>query len=199
MAKAADDIFRTKYSTSDTRDAELGIYEQQNAAAAKALRSKYGADALQRLTWSDFAACPLIGGGGKYPTRKDLAQYGYAPTPLIGGKLLAGRLPTVLTSRVPIWGDRILNPDLFVVAFVVLLVLVLLGGYAVVRHYRRRARVKAQLRAVSPSDPDAHWKRLVLDYEAEGYDMTKYREYYHMGAKNSGGHVHTTAAKHHAP
>jgi hypothetical protein len=207
-ATKRDMLFRTKYSPagllsgSAVRNKELEVLQGDIAANSSRLRSKYGDAAPVNAGWVDFTRCLWNADGSRggphgnvFFDRDDLVALGYQPQPLFAVSALKGRLPSSLTRRVPVWFDRIFDPDLAVV-FLFLVVAALLvtilfkvhrwskgkvAREAAAKEFtRRRLEASDPFRGTRfesfPADPDDRWRRLVPAYEAEGYCMEDYRK-----------------------
>ena len=82
----------------------------------------------------------------RYPTRKDLVLLGYKPNPIIGTTALAGKVPRKWsTPLIPIWMDRVMQPELAVVV-----VFALSRYYLCCDHLRRISLVQGRLPPAPP-------------------------------------------------
>ncbi len=214
LATKRDMYLRTKYSpvgllsgtARDIRNKELAILQTSLDLDLAHIREKYGAAAPAQISWNDFTDClwnpdGSPGGpyGNQYYGRADLASLGYQPQPLVGATAFQGQLPPKLTNAIPIWVDRILNPDLAVVFLFVLLVAVfailVYRSYVWTQHAPERARAAKEALRVEkekddpyrgtsfesyPADPNAKWQQLIPRYEKEGYCMESYRKKWGM-------------------
>ena len=139
MATKRDIYFDILYSPSEFLTSERRASRKELARGVKnsidisqtRLEKLYGTGTPLNIRWSDFPLClwnPDGSPGGNfnnvYFSRNDLSGAGYAPRPLLGGKLLEGKLPQKITSKIPVWTDKIFNPDLLVVLIFAFLVLV---------------------------------------------------------------------------
>lgn len=185
-----------------TRQQEIENYEGMIDQAANSLRSEFGPTAPVHVKWSQFPKClwnvdgsPDGPNQNKYIERNDLAGAGYSPQPLIGGETLEGGLPDTITKSMPVWLDGVFNPDYAAVVIFVLLILIfailLYKAYKWEQKAPERARMAAakrhrELEATDPyartsfpsypEDPKAKWLPIIQQYEAQGVDMTAYRE-----------------------
>ena len=209
LAGRRDLYFKTQYSPADLLAgdatvrqkvlANIGASIDQNRAAVLAA---YGPDApVDDITYWRMQRCLASKDGragafgNTYIDRQTLqAQASYAPQPVIGGRLLEGRVPPALTRLLPVAADRIMNPSLMMA---VILIIVLAVLWVLVLKVRKghgdayaagvRARVAAEEKANldnpfgylgSPYvvDKKDEAREKVLEYEARGYDMSAYRE-----------------------
>lgn len=211
LATKKDMYFKKKYDPSGLvsgsarmiRKDELGALQNDIDADTTRLEREYGLDAPTDITWDDFTEClwnPAGYPGGphsnKYFEREDIKLLGYRPQPLFGAKALEGALPATLASHVPVWLDRVFNPDLAIVLIFVVLVVVFAA--LMYRAHRpapapsekgdplhEKGGTQPSPREAAPESPEAVWKALVPAYEAEGYDMAAYRE--KLGMPPKGG------------
>jgi len=183
------------------RAGKLKAFQADIAAAAETLQNTYGAGPPE-AEWKDFTQClwsPDGGPGGPngntYLSRRDLYAAGYQPHPALGGDFLFGELPAPVTDRVPVWLDRVFNPDLAVVVIFAVLVLVFAALIYRAHKWEKKAPLRAQAALEKkraefektdpyrgtkfesyPEDPNAKWKSLIPVYEAQGHVMRAYRK-----------------------
>lgn len=196
LASERDAYAQAKYApagifTADGREVRarsLQILQKEISADVEVIKQRHGADAPVDLTWNDFTRClwsPDGASGGPHRNthieREDLVSLGYSPRPAFGGGALSGKLPAALTAQAPVWGDRLLNPDLMMFALV-FAALVLLG-WLVWRAYRAQnppqpdvtghSTVESFLRG--PGGRTEKLRALVPVYEHAGHCMKKER------------------------
>jgi hypothetical protein len=140
--------------------------------------------------------------GNTYVSRGALeAGPGYAPQPLVGGQLLASRVPASLTALAPVRTDRFMNPALTLVVILVILVAILYGLYLSTEDWEADAPVRAarsRLAAHTAEErkdplrgtpfelwhthPTAAQKKIVEEYERHGACMKLQRARLGMAA-----------------
>jgi len=176
----------------EAREMMIADYNRNIADTEQGLIDDYGVDvAAASISWPDYQRClwdPDGAPGGplvhKYFDRADAYMQGLHPAYPLGGNLAYRRLwkDSLHAGPLPLTVDYLMNPDLF--AILLLALLVVLFGVIVWRALRdtrradreeeRKAAVAAA--AAAPDDPGrAECREYVETLEKEGFDMGYYR------------------------
>jgi hypothetical protein len=148
---------RTAFENSDLRNRILANIGADVEAAEDKVEKAYGAGApVGDISYWRMQKCLANADGSpgdfgnKRIDRATLRERGsYGPQPVIGGSFIAGRVPSGLTSLLPVRTDRVMNPSLMFVVLLIVILAVLSGlvsavagspGQAGIRQARQDAR-----------------------------------------------------------
>jgi len=145
LASYRDLLFQRQYQLGgrDTRDLELQSYADSVQQQTWKLQARYGAATPRNFDWWRFPLCQSGNPAAPYFSRRTLVAAGYQPRPLLqlprpesdgnGGRLWSlvdTVVPTSALKYVPVIADRVLDPKLsvlFFVLFVITVLVVMLG------------------------------------------------------------------------
>jgi hypothetical protein len=223
LATQRDMYFRTQYDPSTLLSKDKRLVRTKTLQALQTgitdkeqqLRAKYGPNAPVNIAWRDFPLCLWNKDGSKYGAfgnkyikRDDMNLAGYKPQPLAGGQALAGSFlkkpntnPPISTSPMPVWLDRVLNPNLMLIFIFVLLVIIFAVLVYKAQQWKKKAPERTQAaydkerdtfekddpyrgsKFESYPDPTKQVRQYIELQEASGYDMAAYRKMYSLPPK----------------
>lgn len=218
LAARYDQAFNDKYNpagfmTADrrqVREKEMQIDPTAEAALLQTLQREFPNVPASQLgsSWFDISSCMIKPDGSpagsdntRYPTRKDLVLLGYKPNPIIGTTALTGKVPQWSPPLIPIWMDRIMQPELAVVVIFVLLVIIfaaiIYSAYRWAKGASTRAAIARNKMLIEyedtdpyrgtafPSWPDPNKKirQYIEAQERAGHNMDAYRKKYDLPPK----------------
>jgi hypothetical protein len=219
LAARYDQAFNDKYNpggflTADrrqVREKELQIDPAAESALLSSLQREFPNVPASQLgsSWFDISNCKINADGSpgghdltRYPTRNDLVLLGYQPNPIIGTTALSGKVPQWSLPLIPIWMDRMMQPELAVVVIFVFLVIIfaaiIYSAYRWAKGAPTRSAIARNKMLIASEDTDQYrgtafpsWpdpykkvRQYIEAQERTGYDMSQWRKKYSLPPKD---------------